>query len=175
MRYTILGDDGRTYGPVTADEVRRWIRQRRVDSRTMVYAEGAPEWTYAGVVPDFAGEFAGASARPGHPPAITPPGPGPTVSGGTNWLAMWGFVFGLLSWSCCGCCLPLGIVGLVFSIIGLAQINGSGGAVNGRGFAIAGIILSATNLMWSVWWTILSFLNDSSQVQFHLGNIVNSN
>ena len=36
--YSIIGGDSKTYGPVTADEVHRWIREGRADERTKVKA-----------------------------------------------------------------------------------------------------------------------------------------
>lgn len=60
----------------------------------------------------------------------------------TNPLAITGFVISLVSFLCCGYC---SIVGLIFSIIGLSQINKNNG--KGRGLAIAGIVLSSVGLL----------------------------
>lgn len=39
--YTIVGSDGKQYGPVTAAQIRDWLRQARVDSRTPVFVAGS--------------------------------------------------------------------------------------------------------------------------------------
>jgi len=168
MNYTIVGNDGRNYGPVDADQVRQWIRQARVDSRTPVFVAGAADWTFAGLLPEFANEFSG------QPPGATPPpftaAAAATLPARKNSLATWGFICALLSWTCCGCCLPLGILGLTFSIIALVQVNASATPMEGRGLAIAGLVLSALNLLWSFGITLAGMLNDSSQIQLPFGN-----
>ena len=39
--YTIVGADGREYGPATADQVRRWIAEGRANAQTRVRVEGS--------------------------------------------------------------------------------------------------------------------------------------
>jgi uncharacterized membrane protein len=51
--YSIIGGDGKTYGPVTADEVHRWIREGRADERTKVKEEGCTEWRELGTISAF--------------------------------------------------------------------------------------------------------------------------
>ena len=52
--YTILGADGRQYGPVDADQLRQWIRDGRANANTSVLAEGATEWNPLSAFPEFA-------------------------------------------------------------------------------------------------------------------------
>lgn len=67
QKYRIIGADGREYGPVTAEQVRQWIAQGRVNAQTRVRFEGATEWKLASEVPEFA-------ERLGMPaPATAPP------------------------------------------------------------------------------------------------------
>jgi hypothetical protein len=164
MNYTVIGQDGKKYGPTDADQIRQWIAQKRVDSRTPVYAEGWPEWSFLGLLPEFAGFFSGA------PPTIK------AVSGQagqfrpTNQLAVWGLVCGILSWlCCCCCCVPFNLVGLVLSIIALAQINARPETQEGRGLAIAGIVLSATNLLWSLGITLLNLATNNANITWNMG------
>ena len=64
----------------------------------------------------------------------------------TNSFATTGLVFGVLSvMCCCGC--PFNILGIVFSLIGLSQIHRHPELYEGRGLAIAGLILSASSLV----------------------------
>ena len=51
--YSIIGGDGKTYGPVPPSEVERWIREGRADARTKVKREGENEWRELGTLEDF--------------------------------------------------------------------------------------------------------------------------
>ena len=51
--YSIIGGDGKTYGPVPPAEVERWIREGRADARTKVKREGEAEWRELGSFADF--------------------------------------------------------------------------------------------------------------------------
>jgi hypothetical protein len=137
--YRIIGADGRQYGPVSADQIRHWIAEGRANAQTQVFAEGTSEWKPLGVFPEFANSF-GAQA----PPTINP------VTGShlrtTNSFAVWGLIFGILALVCCCPKLVFGALGLIFSLVGLSQINERPDIYEGRGYAIAGIVLSALGL-----------------------------
>ena len=64
--YRLIGTDGKTYGPVNLEQVRQWIVQGRADSRTAVFVDGTSDWTFLGLLPEFAGHF------PVTPPLIAP-------------------------------------------------------------------------------------------------------
>jgi hypothetical protein len=51
--YSIIGGDTKTYGPVSADEVHRWIREGRADERTKIKPEGKSGWVELGTFPQF--------------------------------------------------------------------------------------------------------------------------
>ena len=51
--YSIIGGDTKTYGPVSADEVYRWIREGRADERTKIKPEGKSDWVELGTFPEF--------------------------------------------------------------------------------------------------------------------------
>ena len=151
MNYTIIGQDGKKYGPAGAEQIRQWIAQGRVESRTPVFLAGATDWTFLGLLPEFAAYFSGP------PPVIRAANECAGTAAPTNQLATWGLVCGILAWTLCCCCLPLNLLGLVFSIVALVQIHASAGAQEGRGFAIAGLVLSATNLLWCAGLTLMNF------------------
>lgn len=145
--YRIVGADGRQYGPVSTEQLQRWIVEGRANAQTYVLPEGAAEWKPLGTLPEFAASFATSFGR-STPPPVTP------VSGShmrnTNSMAVWGMICGLLSLVCCCCCcvnFPLGVLGLIFSLVGLAQINDRPDLYAGRGFAIAGIVVSALGII----------------------------
>lgn len=52
--YKIIGADGKEYGPATADQVRQWIREGRVNRSTRVWNEAAGAWKALREVPDLA-------------------------------------------------------------------------------------------------------------------------
>lgn len=63
--YRIIGADGKEYGPITADVMREWLAQGRVNAQTKVLAEGGTEWKSLSEFPEF-----GVAAAP-----IAPLGP----------------------------------------------------------------------------------------------------
>jgi hypothetical protein len=137
--YRIIGADGRQYGPISADQIRRWIAEGRANAQTQTLAEGAAEWKPLGAFPEFANSFTTQA-----PPSINP------VTGShlraTNSFALWGMIFGILALVCCCPKILFGALGLIFSLVGLSQINERPDLYEGRGYAIAGIVLSAIGL-----------------------------
>jgi len=69
--YKILGSDGNEYGPASAEQVKKWIAENRVEKKTPVIPEGAPDWVFLESLPEFAPAFA--------PPAPRPPPLAPSV------------------------------------------------------------------------------------------------
>lgn len=64
--FTIIGGDGKEYGPATAAQVRSWIAAGRANLQTKAKAAGADEWRTLGDFPEF-------NAAAGAPPVIAPP------------------------------------------------------------------------------------------------------
>jgi hypothetical protein len=52
--YKILGSDGSEYGPVSAEKIKQWIREDRVEQKTPVMPDGAEDWVFLGALPEFA-------------------------------------------------------------------------------------------------------------------------
>jgi hypothetical protein len=72
--YKIIGADGRVYGPASAEQVRRWIGEGRINAQSSVQAEGSTEWKLLSTFPEFADALAAKAAPPpGPPPPSTPP------------------------------------------------------------------------------------------------------
>jgi TM2 domain-containing membrane protein YozV len=44
VHFRIIGADGQQYGPVSGDQIRRWVAENRVRAETLVQAEGSAEW-----------------------------------------------------------------------------------------------------------------------------------
>ena len=66
--YTIIGGDQKEYGPVTADDVRQWIAESRLNEKSLVKAESDAEFRALEKFPEFADAFA-----PNAPVADAPP------------------------------------------------------------------------------------------------------
>ena len=168
VNFKIIGEDGKQYGPASADQLRRWIAEGRVESRTPVFVDGAKDWTFVGLLPEFAGLFPS-----GAPPAIAPSKPGP--AGGrlaaSNSLANAGMICGILAWVFLCCCggFPFNLLGLVFSLIGLSQINRHPELYEGRGQAIAGLVLSILSLALTTGYLALSLAMNPPHIMWQYG------
>ena len=66
--YTIVGADGRQYGPISAEQLRQWLAEGRINAQTLVWTEGAPAWQPLATFPDLAAVT---------PPPIHLPSPAP--------------------------------------------------------------------------------------------------
>ena len=55
--YIIIGGDGKEYGPISADDVRQWISEGRLNEQTLVKTEGDAQFRPLEKFPEFAGVF----------------------------------------------------------------------------------------------------------------------
>jgi hypothetical protein len=69
--YKIIGADGREYGPISAEVVRRWIAEGRANGDTKILSEGSTIWITISQVPELMTAPAGVTAPPASP--YTPP------------------------------------------------------------------------------------------------------
>jgi hypothetical protein len=157
--YRIIGADGREYGPISRETLLQWIAEGRANAQTRVRFEGATDWQLLGVLPEFAEIFGASAAKP---PPIRPVAPiGPILVRRTNSLATASLVMGLLSVTlgCC-CCygFPFNVLGLVFALIALNQINRAPEVEEGRALAVTGLVLSLVSLAFSVILGMFGFL-----------------
>src|SRR5215468_9779849 len=63
--YKIIGADKKEYGPVTAEMLRRWVAEGRVNAQTLIQAEGSSDWKPLSEFPELAEVL---SASPPSPP-----------------------------------------------------------------------------------------------------------
>ena len=161
--YKIIGDDGKQYGPVTGEQLRQWISEGRAESRTPVFVEGAKDWTFVGLLPEFANWFPTTAA----PPTIAPSMHSRKSSG----FATAGMVCGILSlpFVCCCAGFPFNLLGLIFSLIGLSQTNRHPELYEGRGQAITGLVLSILSLLVFLLCLMWSLATDNFHVSFNNG------
>jgi hypothetical protein len=100
-----------------------------------------------------------ASPQPSYPPGGTTPGPAVSGTGGTNPLAIASLVLGVPGLCCC----LTGIPAVICGHIALNQINQSGGVQEGRGFAIAGLILGYLGIAFTVLQLLVSMVSELAQ------------
>lgn len=156
--YKIVGSDGKQYGPLSTELLKQWIAERRVERQTPVLVEGSADWTFLGLLPEFASHFA--------PPTPPPPAPAPTVR--THGFATAGLVCGIVSIVFCCCCgTPFSWLGIVFSLIALSQISRSPELYEGRSLALAGLVLSCISIAGGLFSLLWSVLTGHTNVMLH--------
>lgn len=140
--YRIIGADGKEYGPISGETLRRWIAENRANGQTMAQAEGTPGWKPLSAFTEFATL---ASPPPIHaaPAAFPAEGAHPLKN---SPMAVVGLVCSLLGLVCCGGGLFSGL-GLIFSIIGLNEIKRNPRRFTGGSLAVAGIVLGILGLL----------------------------
>jgi hypothetical protein len=132
--YKVTGDDQKIYGPASVAQIRQWQAEGRVNSATLLQAEGSNEWKPLSSTPEF-----------GTPPVVTMP---PTAAvQRDNGMATAGLVFGVLSNVCCCGGIVCGILGIIFSVMALSR-HETHPQQGGKGMALAGLILSVVGLSW---------------------------
>ena len=52
--YKIIGADQKEYGPVSVDELRRWLVEGRINAQTLIQVEGQTDWRPLSSFPEFA-------------------------------------------------------------------------------------------------------------------------
>lgn len=149
--YRIIGADGREYGPIPADTLRQWIAEGRANGETRARADDSADWRQLRTFPEFSLMFGSRSFPPPPTAPIEPPAIGSARKNNSN--AVIGLVLAIIAWTAGLCCcygFPFSVLGLIFSLIGLSQINQEPDRYDGRGIAIAGIIVSGLNLVFAL-------------------------
>jgi hypothetical protein len=116
--YRIIGVDGKEYGPVSADQLRQWIAEGRVNLQTQIKPEGALEWQPLSNFPDLIPP-AGITPPP-PPPGFIPASVAPVSADAVSAPAVCLIVLGAFN-------LLLVIVRALAMVFGLAQQNMGGG------------------------------------------------
>ena len=109
--YKIIGADQKEYGPVSAEQLRAWIVEGRVNALTRILPEGAIEWKVLGDLPEFA------AASPGTVPTM--PAAPPAGSAGAEKVN--GPAIGLIVVAILG--VALQIVSLIYNLAGASILS----------------------------------------------------
>lgn len=75
--YKIIGGDQKEYGPATADELRQWIAEGRLNGQSLVKAENATDWQPLSDFTEFFAALHAQAAENVPPPAAAPTAPVP--------------------------------------------------------------------------------------------------
>jgi len=164
--YQIIGSDGRTYGPATAEQLREWIAEGRADAQTQVWTEGASQWR---PLAEYA-EFAPLLAM--RPPSLAAPGtacsaarpPSPSLATASLVMGLLSLPYGL----CCCYGLPFNLLGIVFALVALARMRHQPWPRAGRGQAIAGLVLSLLSLALAAFLGVLGCAMNASEIMRRL-------
>src|SRR6266446_2181418 len=101
--YKIRGADLQEYGPITAEQVRQWIGEQRLNGQSLAKLEGTDAWKALSEFPEFTAALAGAVPSPIGPLSA------PAAASPTNSMAVTGLIVGCVSLLCCP---VLGILGI---------------------------------------------------------------
>jgi hypothetical protein len=68
--YFIIGGDGKQYGPITTDDLLKWITEGRLNAETRAKEETDTEWRALAAFPEFAEALGAQAPASGVPPPI---------------------------------------------------------------------------------------------------------
>ena len=114
--YKIIGADQKEYGPVTAEQLRQWVVEGRVNAQTLVQGEGQTSWQPLSSYPELA-----TAVPPGGLPAapITPvvmPAGGADAAQMVNGPATGLLIVGIIS-------VLASVVGIISNLTGIGRSN----------------------------------------------------
>jgi hypothetical protein len=167
-----IARNGQPMGPFSLEEVNRQLAAGTLSLSDQAWYEGAAGWAPLSTVPGAGSSGPAGSIPVQSPPpaaAATPSGPAvttpsvagpvtavPAPSAPTEPLAIWSLVLSLLG-MCGFCCTPVvltGIAGVVCGHLALSKI-GTRTDVQGRGLAIAGLVIGYFTIVGWLLWVLL--------------------
>ena len=149
--YKIIGADGKEYGPISTDVLKKWIAEGRANAQTKVLPDGATEWVTVAQVPELS------ATVPGLPPATPAYAPTPALGGSGGSDQVSGPAIGLIVTAILG--FVATVIGVFWNIFGarmgmnqpgmdpemqkfVTMFSGTMGIVSGiLGFVVSGLIL----------------------------------
>lgn len=78
--YTIIGGDGKQYGPIPEGDLRKWIAEGRLNAQSLAKGEGDAEFRPLSTFPELADAFAAPPPPPGIAPVLATGGTDRTVA-----------------------------------------------------------------------------------------------
>jgi uncharacterized RDD family membrane protein YckC len=123
--FTILGADGKEYGPVTAGKMHEWIAGGRANLQTKARRDGETEWKTLGDFPEFSQFGAVSDAGPAPTPPLAPAPvsvPAPVFAAPAAALAL----APASRWLRLGAVLLDSVIGLILALPGMALLLAGG-------------------------------------------------
>jgi hypothetical protein len=74
--YTVIGGDGKEYGPISVEDLRRWLAEGRLNAQSLAKAESDAEFRTLATFPEFAHLLGGTAAASGVAPLLGTPDAG---------------------------------------------------------------------------------------------------
>ncbi|MES1168576.1 MAG: RDD family protein, partial [Oleiharenicola lentus] len=112
--FTILGADGKEYGPVSEAKIAEWIAAGRANLQTKARRAGETDWKTLGDFPEFIAPGVPAAVPPAVPAAIVAPALPPAAAGDVRELAS--------PWARLGATVLDSIIGGVFVALGFVML-----------------------------------------------------
>jgi hypothetical protein len=157
--YKVIGADQKEYGPISADQVRQWITEGRINSQTPIQAEGESGWKPISIVPEFAASFPGGPTPPPPMRGVVSSGTGSfnDLNGPAAAQKVIGPAIGLIVTASLG--ILFGLFRLVLNLVGagLSTMNSIPGADQNPevqrmavllGGAVGAVVFIITILLW---------------------------
>ena len=161
--YILIGGDQKEYGPISADDIRQWIAEGRLNEKSMAKAVGDAAFQPLEKFPEFADAIAPKTTVPATPPPLTGASGGPALSESDYDLDIlgcltqgWELVKGNMS------VLFVGV--LVYLLIEFAIGMLSGIPLIGALFSIANFIISGPLMGGLLYLFIRAIRNEAAEV-----------
>jgi len=100
--FRLIGADGREYGPISAEQLRQWIREGRAGGSTQIRKDGDTDWSLLSSAPEFADIFQAPRPLGGQdpsnslPPSVRLLAIGFFISAGVSGLFMLSSIVGIM-------------------------------------------------------------------------------
>src|ERR1051325_3975992 len=100
--YKIVGADGKEYGPISLQQLQKWIQESRINAQTRVQLVGAADWKTVAEVPELSSFLYNIPAAA--PITLSAPSPFPAAPSGPReqGLAPFGLFLGFVALFCRG-------------------------------------------------------------------------
>jgi prepilin-type processing-associated H-X9-DG protein len=149
--YKITGSDGKEYGPVSVEQLQKWVAEGRANGQTRIQPVGATEWKAISEIPELNALLqarATVSSVTGGPPAVSTTPLGSPAQG----LATASLVLGIISVSLFFVCFGLlaGIPAVICGHIARNRAQTTPSQYGGAGRALAGLVMGYFGLALSV-------------------------
>jgi len=165
--YRIIGIDNKEYGPISIEVLKQWIKEGRVNEKTLVKPEGEQHWRQLSTYPELVQFLPGYNVSYPAPPPLSAQFPPPQQNDASG-MALASFILGIISMIFCFCCcwgMPFNILAIIFGIVALIQNKNRPDQSSARVKAIIGIVLGVLSLLIAIIITMI-FISSGEYEKF---------